>query len=95
MIVNASLTDSHLIAGARVIISDVTLALAPPDAVIVDAPLLIEATRAPSEVANGTNTSRLQYSPLTFKGPAIPIGSCNTPIEFSILRADALSISKV
>ena len=94
-IFKASLTPSHLIAGARVMMSDTTLAFAPPDAVMVDAPLLIDATNAPSEVARGMNTSLLQYSPLIFRGPAIPIGSCNTPIEFSMLRADALSMSRV
>ena len=37
--------------------SETTLALTPPDAVIVDAPLLIDATNAPSDVASGTKTS--------------------------------------
>ena len=75
--------------------SEITLAFAPPDAVIVDAPRLIDATNAPSEVASGTKTSLWQCSPLIFNGPAIPIGSCRTPIEFSIFLAEALSISRV
>ena len=34
-----------------------TCAFTPPEAVIVEAPLLIEATKAPSEVASGIKTA--------------------------------------
>ena len=54
LIFKASLAEEVLITGALVIISEITWAFTPPDDVIVDAPLLIDATSAPSDVANGT-----------------------------------------
>ena len=91
----ASTTESVLIAGALVILSPITLALAPPAAVIAEQPLLTEANNAPSDVARGTKKSSFAYFPLTFNGPATPIGIWTVPIGFSMFFANASSISKV
>ena len=88
-------TDSHFNTGALVILSSMTLALTPPAFEIAEQPLLIDATSAPSEVANGTKNSSFACSPLIFKGPATPIGICTVPIGFSMFFCMAVFISKL
>ena len=56
--------------GARVMASAVTMVLDPPDAVMTDIPLEIEAMSAPSVVASGTRKPPAAYSPSIFTGPA-------------------------
>ena len=72
-----------------------TLALAPPAAVMAEQPLFTDANNAPSEVARGTKKSSFAYSPLILKGPATPMGICTVPIGFSMFFANASSISNV
>ena len=48
-------------------------------------PRLYDATSVPSVVAIGIRNSPFACSPFTSSGPARPIGTCATPMKFSML----------
>ncbi len=64
--------------------SPTTVQVTPPDWLSTFMPRLYEATSVPSAVASGIRNSPFACSPLTWSGPASPIGTWATPTKLSI-----------